>query len=83
MSRSAIDITHTRAHRARENTTGLDCADLWTCLRVGARSMRMGGMQARARYRYHSHAGTQGAREQYWTGLCFATGVTDGSRQFE
>ena len=57
VSRSAIDITHTRAHRARENTTRLDCADLWTCLRVGARSMRTGGM--RVGNRCYIQAGTQ------------------------
>ena len=39
---------------------------------VRARSMRTGGMRARERYRYRTHAGTQGAREQYQAGSCCA-----------
>ena len=34
--------------------------------------MRTGGMRARERYRYRTHAGTQGAREQYQAGSCCA-----------
>ena len=41
-------------------------------MRVRARSMRTGGMRARERYRYRTHAGTQGARAQYETGWCCA-----------
>ena len=35
-------------------------------VRVRARSMRTGGMRAREHYRYRTHAGTQGAREEQY-----------------
>ena len=64
----AIAVTCKRAHRARENSTrtGSRCAEQWACLRMGARGMRVGKVRARKarkRYRYHTQAGTQGARE--------------------
>ena len=58
---SAIAIAHMRAHRARENSTRLGRV----ALTGGPVCMRTGGMRARERYRYRTHAGTQGAREQY------------------